>query len=61
VHAPVRLAVFIAAPEEAINQVIARHELVRQLVDHRWLHLFMMREGQTVFSRYAGQYQWDGG
>jgi uncharacterized protein YbcC (UPF0753/DUF2309 family) len=60
-HAPVRLAVFIAAPQEAINQVIARHEMVRQLVDNRWVHLFMMRDGPTAFSRYAGQYQWEGG
>jgi uncharacterized protein len=39
-HAPLRLSVYIEAPRAGIDQVIARHALVRQLVDNGWLHLF---------------------
>jgi hypothetical protein len=59
-HDPLRLNVFIAAPQEAINRVIAQHELVRQLVDNRWLHLFSLNETQPAYSRYMGNYQWAG-
>jgi len=40
VHEPLRLSVFIEAPRPAIDAVIAKHGLVRQLVENRWLHLF---------------------
>lgn len=39
-HEPLRLSVFIEAPREAIDDVIARHGMVRDLVDNSWLHLF---------------------
>ncbi|SNT15776.1 hypothetical protein SAMN06265795_11598 [Noviherbaspirillum humi] len=39
-HTPLRLSVFIEAPRAAIEAVIAKHELVRQLVEHGWLYLF---------------------
>jgi uncharacterized protein YbcC (UPF0753/DUF2309 family) len=39
-HTPRRLSVFIEAPRPSIDSVIARHEIVRQLVDNGWLHLF---------------------
>lgn len=39
-HTPLRLSVFIEAPREAIETVMAGHEIVRQLVNHEWLHLF---------------------
>jgi uncharacterized protein YbcC (UPF0753/DUF2309 family) len=58
VHAPVRLSVFIAAPQAAINDVIAKHELVRHLVDNRWLHLFTLDETGPGLSQYTGNYQW---
>lgn len=40
VHVPLRLSVFIEAPEEAIRDVIARHATVRNLVENEWLFLF---------------------
>jgi uncharacterized protein len=43
-HTPLRLSVFIAAPRHAIDAVIERHPLVRQLVDNEWLHLFRLGE-----------------
>ncbi|MBC7427419.1 MAG: DUF2309 domain-containing protein [Bacteriovorax sp.] len=39
VHDPLRLSVFIEAPREQIELIIANHEVVRQLVDNEWLHL----------------------
>ncbi len=39
-HEPLRLTVVIDAPRESIERVIAQHDVVRQLLDHRWLHLW---------------------
>ncbi|MGN6152335.1 MAG: YbcC family protein [Lysobacteraceae bacterium] len=58
VHEPVRLNVFIAAPIDAINAVIARHERVRELVDHHWLHLFALDDDGRVSHRYRGALAW---
>jgi len=52
-HTPLRLSVFIDAPEAAIDGVIAKHALVKQLVDNGWLHLFRL-EGALVSQRRAG-------
>jgi uncharacterized protein YbcC (UPF0753/DUF2309 family) len=41
-HTPLRLSVFIEAPRAAIDTVMAGHEIVRQLVDNGWLHLFRL-------------------
>ena len=38
-HTPLRLSVFIAAPRASIEQVIANHEIVMNLVANGWLHL----------------------
>lgn len=46
-HTPRRLSVFVEAPREAIDAVIAAHETVRWLVDHGWLHLLAI-EGDAV-------------
>jgi uncharacterized protein YbcC (UPF0753/DUF2309 family) len=58
VHEPLRLNVFIAAPVEALNRVIAKSEIVRHLVDHRWVHLFAMEDAPGGVRRYAGQCVW---
>ena len=38
-HEPLRLSVFIEAPADAIDAIIAKHAVVRQLVEHQWLFL----------------------
>ena len=54
-HEPLRLSVFIEAPRAKIDAVIERHEIVRQLVDNGWLHLFRIEpEGNTVEVRREG-------
>ncbi len=50
VHEPLRLTVVIDAPQPAIDAVIARHAVVRQLLDNGWLHLWRFEE--AGFSRY---------
>jgi uncharacterized protein YbcC (UPF0753/DUF2309 family) len=52
-HAPLRLSVFIAAPQAAIERVLAKHLQVRQLVEHEWLHLFRLGDA-TVERRHRG-------
>ena len=44
-HTPLRLSVFIEAPTAAIDSIIAKHAVVKNLVDNQWLHLFQMQPG----------------
>jgi uncharacterized protein YbcC (UPF0753/DUF2309 family) len=53
VHEPLRLSVFIEAPAAAMDAIIARHALVRQLVENGWLHLFRIDEAGATFRRVA--------
>jgi uncharacterized protein YbcC (UPF0753/DUF2309 family) len=45
-HTPLRLSVFIEAPRERIAAVVAKHEIVRQLVQNQWIYLFCI-DGQA--------------
>jgi uncharacterized protein YbcC (UPF0753/DUF2309 family) len=58
IHQPLRLNVFIAAPIDAINHVIAKHQTVRDLLDNRWLHLFAFADDDTVSRRYVRDLTW---
>ena len=58
VHEPVRLAVLIEAPVDAMNAVIAKHEAVRHLLDNGWLYLFAIGDDGRVSHRYAGGLEW---
>jgi uncharacterized protein YbcC (UPF0753/DUF2309 family) len=44
IHEPIRLTVIIEAPQSAIDDVIAHHEKVRELVENAWVHLFQIDE-----------------
>ncbi|MBD3618749.1 MAG: DUF2309 domain-containing protein [Chromatiales bacterium] len=50
-HEPLRLSVFIEAPRAAIDDVVSRHETVRELVENGWLHLFRIGESGNVYRR----------
>ena len=50
-HEPLRLTVVIDAPQAAIDAVIAKHAVVRQLVEGGWLHMWRFHE--SGFVRYA--------
>jgi uncharacterized protein YbcC (UPF0753/DUF2309 family) len=43
-HEPRRLSVYVEAPRERIDAVLARHPAVRQLFDHEWLHLLSLEQ-----------------
>ena len=43
-HTPLRLSVFIEAPRSAIDSIIAKHAVVKNLVDNQWLRLFQMQD-----------------
>jgi uncharacterized protein YbcC (UPF0753/DUF2309 family) len=58
VHEPLRLAVCIEAPREAMTEILRRHGGVRALFDNRWLHLFALDEAGRMAWRYAGDLQW---
>ena len=62
VHEPLRLSVFIEAPQTAMDAVIADHELVRELVENGWLHLFRIAEDGSVQHRCGPAHweAWDG-
>ncbi len=57
-HEPLRLAVCIEAPREAIVDVLRRHDGVRALFDNRWMHLFALDGGGRMAWRYAGDLRW---
>lgn len=58
-HEPLRLNVVIEAPRDAMNDVIARHPGVRDLLDHGWVHLLAMDDSGAVSHRYAGDLRWE--
>jgi len=62
-HEPLRLSVFVEAPTDAIDAVLARHAAVRNLVEHRWLFLHQLDpSGAGVLQRRAtGWHRLDGG
>jgi len=59
VHEPLRLSVCIEAPRDAMNDVLRRHEGVRELFDNRWLHLFAVDDEGRLGHRYVGDLQWE--
>lgn len=55
VHEPLRLTVVIDAPAERIDAVLRRHAVVRQLVEHGWLHLWRF-EGDGLLRHAEGRW-----
>lgn len=51
-HTPLRLSVFIEAPQSSIGAVIEDHEVVRDLVHNEWIHLFQITPGTQTFAQY---------
>lgn len=53
-HTPLRLSVFIQAPQQPIDDIVARHATVRHLLDHQWLHLFRLDDVEGVWRYIPG-------
>ena len=54
VHTPLRLSVYIEAPRTEIDRIVQAHAVVKQLVDHEWLHLFQIEPAGRAIARYRG-------
>jgi uncharacterized protein YbcC (UPF0753/DUF2309 family) len=58
VHAPLRLAVFIEAPRDAIDRVLEKHQKVRELVENEWLHLYQLDTAErALFARKNSEWK----
>ena len=56
-HAPLRLGVFIEAPNSAIDRVLDKHSKLRELVENEWLHLFQLDTARrAVVARRNGSW-----
>jgi hypothetical protein len=58
IHEPLRLNVMIEAPIDAMNNIIEKHDNVRELVDNGWLYLFALDDNGEVTHQYAGDLNW---
>ena len=56
-HEPMRLSVYIEAPEAAMEAILMKHPGVRQLVENGWLHLFSL-DGEEGVPRRHGPGGW---
>jgi uncharacterized protein YbcC (UPF0753/DUF2309 family) len=57
-HTPLRLSVFIQAPQAPIDAVVRKSKAVRQLLDNGWLHLFRLEDESGVW-RYRCGGHWE--
>jgi hypothetical protein len=48
----------IEAPIDAMTDIIAKHEQVRQLLDNGWLYLFALDDTGKVTHTYVGGLNW---
>ncbi len=51
-HTPLRLNVYIAAPQSAIADIVEKHEMIAQLIDNDWLYLFQVDVETKDITRY---------
>lgn len=51
IHEPLRLNVFLEAPKSEIDRIVAKHELVRELAENRWLYLFQIDDDGVIYLR----------
>jgi uncharacterized protein YbcC (UPF0753/DUF2309 family) len=58
-HDPLRLAVVVEAPAEAIDGILAAHEGVARLFDNGWLSLHRMDDAGRVAQRRAPGGTWE--
>ncbi len=56
-HTPLRLSVFIQAPQAPIDHIVAKSATVRHLLDNGWLHMFRLGDDEGVW-RYGSGGVW---
>lgn len=47
-HVPVRLNVFIKAPIDKVYEIIDKHLVLQQLINNKWLYLFIIEDTNTI-------------
>jgi uncharacterized protein YbcC (UPF0753/DUF2309 family) len=57
-HEPMRLLTVVEAPRANIEKLIARHELLRHLYHHEWVHLAVLDPSDRAFYRYGPTDGW---
>lgn len=57
-HLPQRLNVVIDAPIEAMNDILKKHETIRNLFDNKWIHLFRLNEEGIISDQYTANLEW---
>lgn len=55
-HKPLRLQAVIAAPRSAIDNIVAKHSLLDDLLGNAWLHLIAIEDGKLY--RYSASSDW---
>lgn len=58
-HEPLRLQVVIEAPIEAMNAILEKHQMVRDLCDNSWIYLMAMDENGSISHRYTQDLHWE--
>ncbi|MDB0011381.1 DUF2309 domain-containing protein [Crocinitomicaceae bacterium] len=58
-HLPQRLNVIIDAPIDAINTIIAKHPMLKNLFDNNWIFLLGIDENGELSSRYQKDLKWE--
>lgn len=57
-HLPQRLNVIIEAPIPAINNILAKHETIKQLCDNSWIMLHVLNEFGEISHTYEQNLEW---
>lgn len=56
-HTPQRLSVYVDAPQQAIADIVQKHEHIQHLVDNQWLYLFCCQQRNNISRLYQGNWQ----
>ncbi len=57
IHTPLRLSVFIDAPRAAIDAIVEKHAMVRQLIENEWIFLFQIdAPDQRLYASRRGRW-----
>jgi uncharacterized protein len=56
-HQPLRLSVYIEAPKSVIQNIVDKHQFVKNLIDNNWLYLFnICQETKQIIRYYQGEW-----
>ena len=48
-HTPLRLSVFVEAPQGAIESIVAKHETVERLIQNEWIHFYRLADDGSSY------------